>query len=485
MAASFPAMFLSLLIALRIPPALAAVPRSGARDHATTFVPLDGGVGVGFAPRWYMEEGTPAVPAQLFSPNPRYVLSGGGDGLAARQVSLCDAGFHSCVEANAPGTCCPNDRYCYLDENWAAKCCALGVQCEGSLCAADQLYCNATSATTIPAAPPTAHSGNTVTSLVSRTTYAACCNRACSEASFSCESAFGGQCCPYEYKCGTGSACIADPAPATTTAVSTIVPEIPPGCTTSQITCAETDGGGCCNTGSVCTFQTIGAATSNVCAPDPTLGDDGGSSGGLSGGAKVGIGVGVAVGAALVIAAVTWVCVRRRRKRPGTTGTAVSAHEMQDVATVRGGDGDMGDSLLVGPMTPGTHRSAYTDASEPMMPPLHEHGLAYNYHLPDARAGPFTVRDGDGQIVPNPSLAATRPTGPMPFDPDHILRPVEIGDTEARKQAEKDKGNRHLDEMASHDEDPTAGRFELMGSLGSPSPLNPDGETHPTDKGPK
>ncbi|KAI1303519.1 hypothetical protein F5Y03DRAFT_187453 [Xylaria venustula] len=488
MAPPFLPIFLSLFIASRITPGLGAAPRP---DHATFLLPFD----AGFAPRWYMD-GTPAVPAQLASPNPRHPLNG----IAPRDVSICDAGFHSCVEANAPGMCCPNDRYCYLNATWTANCCSLGVTCPDSLCKADELYCNTTSSTTIPATTAgTARSGhdNTVTSLVSVTTFAACCNRACSASAFSCEKAFGGQCCSYGFKCASGSACIADPAPATTSSVSTIVPEIPPGCTTSQITCAETDGGGCCNTGSICTSQTIGTTASQVCAPNPTLAADDGSSGGLSSGAKAGIGVGVAVGAAIVIAAVTWLCIRQRR-RSGTTGTNVSAHEMRQNASTPGGAGDedAGNSLLVGPRSPYTLRSAFTDGTEHTSPLLHEHGRAYSYRLPDAMAGPFTDRDGDGQVAPNPSLATTPPTrslpsdgggrfaGLMPNHPDNIMRPVEIGEGEAaRKETGKDAEKAQIDEMPGHD--PTVGRFELEGSPGSPSPLKPDGESRSTDKGRK
>ncbi|KAI0965491.1 hypothetical protein F4678DRAFT_333805 [Xylaria arbuscula] len=469
--------FLSIFLSLFIAPGLSAAPRP---DHAT-FLPFD----AGFAPRWYMD-GTPAVPAQLASPNPRHPLNG----IAPRDVSICDAGFHSCVEANAPGMCCPNDRYCYLNATWTAKCCSLGVKCPDSLCSANELYCNTTSSTTIPATTAgTARSGhdNTVTSLVSVTIVADCCNRACAASAFSCESAFGGQCCSYGFKCASGGSCIADPAPATTSSVSTIVPEIPPGCTTSQITCAETDGGGCCSTGSICTFQTIGATAAHVCAPNPTLAADNGSSGGLSSGAKAGIGVGVAVGAAIVIAAVTWLCIRQRR-RSGTTGTNVSAHEMRQNASTPGGGGDedAGNSLLVGARSPYTLRSAYTDGTE--------HGRAYSHRWPDAMAGPFTDRDGDGQAAPNPSLATTPPPLPsdgggrydglMPYGPDDITGRMEIGEGEAADE-ETGKGaeNVQIDEMPGHNNDFTV--FELEGSPGSPSPLKSEGESRSADKGRK
>ncbi|KAI8945494.1 hypothetical protein F4801DRAFT_124943 [Xylaria longipes] len=484
-------LFLSIL-GLRIHPALGAIPRFGAFNDAT-LLPFDDGSG--FAPRWYM--GTPALPAQPLSPNPRHGL--GGHRLGARQDVSCAAGQHSCVEANSPGTCCENDRYCYLNKDWQPMCCHLGVQCPDSECGADLLYCNQTLSTTVAIATTSAgqQQGDTaVTSFVSRTTTAACCNRACKETAFSCEKAFGGQCCSYNYKCASNSKCIADPAPSTPTSVSTIVPEIPPGCTISQITCAQTEGGGCCNSGSICTFQSIATASSAaVCAPDPTLSDSG-SSNALSSGARAGIGVGVAVGAAIVIAAVTWLCIRRRhRQRSGTIGTAsVSAHEMrynmaaeQATGGARSGvgDQDMGDSLLVGPMTPWTLRSGFSDANGAALP-----GHGYDYIGPDAIEGPFTDRGGDGHPAFDPMLATTPPTASgdgAPYHPDHILRPVEIGTGEAQKDIEGQKENGHLadtEEMPVQDVDPTAGRFELMGSLGTPSPLNSDELSQPTDKGP-
>ncbi|KAI0535395.1 hypothetical protein GGR58DRAFT_443137 [Xylaria digitata] len=489
MAATFPLVFLFLFVTFRITPALGAVPRFGALSHAR-FDPFN--AGAGFAPRWYME-GIPALPAQLFSPNPGRMLAGREFG--ARDVYFCPAGQHSCVEAGAPATCCDNDRYCYLNASWQTKCCVLGNQCEDSLCHADELYCNTTSTTTIPAATTTVRgTGNAVTSIESVSTYAACCNRACSDSSFSCEKTFGGQCCPNGYKCALGPSCIADPVPSTMTSISTLVPEIPPGCTAaSQIAC--TDGGGCCNSGSICTFQSSGTETSvPVCSPSPTLADDSGSSNGLSSGARAGIGIGVAVGAAIVIAAVTWFCIRRRRQL-GTTGTNVSAHEMRRNTGIPGTGGhaagggrsgrsqDAGNSLFVGPQTPNTHRSMFTDATDPTIPPLHEHGRAYSYHLPDAMAGPFTDPDHNGRIAPNPSLATTPPTGPAtagaaPYDPDHILRPIEIGGGERRKETAR----RHENEpLLARDGEPRTGPFELVGS----PPLNADEDSHPTNRGPK
>ncbi|KAI1126424.1 hypothetical protein F5Y10DRAFT_211641 [Nemania abortiva] len=467
MAAPFLPVFALLFIASRITPALGAVPRFGAIDHAAIF-PVDAAMpAAGIAPRTYAE-GIPAVPAQLFSANPRHLLS--GHAFNARQAQ-CDPGSHSCVETGVTGAsyCCPNDRYCYLDENWDTKCCALGIKCPGSVCNATQLYCNQTSTITAPLASTPATSQEegsvvTLTSTLSYSTYAACCNRPCGSASFSCEQLYGGLCCSYGNKCATGGSCIADPAPSTTA---------PGGC---AVPCAQADGGGCCSSGSICSMSSISPATSTaVCVSNSTI-TDVSSSKGLSTGAKAGIGVGVAVGAALIIAAATWVCIRKRqRRRTGTTGTNASAHEMRQNGGSDGRHkeaGDQADSLLAGPMTPWTYRSTFTEAS-----------AGGRYFGPDAIPGPFTTDpDDDRHPALDSRLATTPPTqvipgdgAEFPFSPNAITKPVEIGGIESQK--EKDNDEEMGDGKLAHAEDED-GPFELMGSPGSPSPLSPD------DKGP-
>jgi hypothetical protein len=403
--------------------------------------------------------------------------------------------------------CCENDRYCYLDKNWQPKCCSLGNKCDDSNCGDEQLYCNTT--LTVTTHLGTATTG-TPTVRVDYTTSSACCQRACGASSFSCESEFGGQCCPYGFKCASTSQCIADPVPSTSTFVSTIVPEIPAGCTTSQISCAATDGGGCCGVGSFCTFQSVAHATSKVCAPNSTFADgDGGGSTALSSSARVGVGVGVALGAAIIIAAVTWLCIRRRRRHKNTNSN-VSAHEMGHDAAGNGAGGVLAaatgggrggrktgrgrgirESLLAaGPSTPWTRRSNFTGVTSPTIssarPALHDHGRVYSYFGPDAIAGPFTDREGNGHDI-DAALATTPPTGPlssdgtgrfvtpgsMPFDADHIWLP-EMGANETRKDIKQDKENLKLvikEETARQDEDLPTGPFELMGSLDTPPPM--------------
>ncbi|KAI1200323.1 hypothetical protein F5X97DRAFT_99987 [Nemania serpens] len=487
---SLPFVFISLFITLHIGPVLGGVPRFGALDNAdaninATLLAFDTVAAPGLAPRWF-SEGTPAIPAQLVSPNPRHLLL--GRELVARQKNddrPCAPGQHSCAEVDSPGFCCTNDRYCYLNAKWEPKCCSLGLKCPDSVCAADELFCNQTLTSTVvgPAITPgPQHGGGStdLTSFVSFTSLSACCNRQCGATFFSCVAAFGGQCCPFGFKCASGGRCIEDAVPSTSAPASTVVSEIPAGCTTSQIACATTDGGGCCGVGSVCTTQNIASATSTLaCAPNPA-----GSSGALSSGARAGIGVGVAVGAAIVIGLVTWLCIRRRRRRPrsATPGTSASAHEMRgDAGAYKAAswrarrDAGQDHSLLP---TPRTFESGPTSAFA---------GRGHDYHGPDAIEGPFTDLDGDGRVVYDARLATTTPPAvdgdpSTYFQPDNIRWPVEIGGAEALRV--NGRGAREIVPRPAREQDTTttAGPFELMGTPGSPSPLDSDTASPPIGK---
>ncbi|KAI8633914.1 hypothetical protein F5Y19DRAFT_257360 [Xylariaceae sp. FL1651] len=495
-----------LLLASYINPALSAAPRYAALDNAAV-LPVNG---AGFAPRWYMQ-GTPAMPALRLSPNPNRILD-------KRQVQ-CAAGSHSCVEAHSADACCPNDKYCFIDENWETKCCSLGVTCPGSLCGPDQLYCNQTSTLYVPLGAPVTSTGvsGSVIVVSSMATYSksgACCNRPCSESSFSCAQTYGGQCCPYGFDCGTGGQCIADPTP-TSTSVSTLVSEVPPGCTTSQITCAASDGGGCCDIGSTCTYQSIATATSSaVCAPNLTLADAGGSYA-LSSGAKAGIGVGVSVGAAAIIAAVTWLCIRQRQRRPGGTSANRSALEMG----AAGPDGGSGVGGAPGGSRPGKSRPAH-DSRMVAIPPWafrrssltgeselsgasphprpHDHGLVYNYHGPDAVPGPYTEREGGELDVNATGVVSTPPTvglpsdetgrfvtaGSMPFSPDYFMRSVELGDNEAHQEDEDGEDKKLIPEEMPASQYHPKEVYELPGDLEHTSPLDADETSQMMNKGP-
>ncbi|KAI0390110.1 hypothetical protein F5Y17DRAFT_83420 [Xylariaceae sp. FL0594] len=524
-------------------PALGAAARFAAVDDAV-LLPFGGGAGI--SPRWYAE-GIPATPAQPLSRNLKHVLlNSDGEGQLEAQTAQCSAGQHSCFELGEAGVqkCCDNDRYCYLDNNSQPRCCSIGVKCADSPCAADQRFCYATETITlttgITALPTgTASAGGqapNLTSLVSFSTIAGCCNRQCGVSFFQCEPLFGTQCCPNGNKCGLGSQCIEDLPASTSTSISSIVSIIPPGCiAATQFLCPGGDG--CCDTGSVCTFQSDATATSAaVCSPDPNFTDGGSSTGALSNGARIGIGVGVALGAAIVIAAITWFCIYRRKRAKAGSKSNASALEMhenddaepngtgQPAAAVGGLAGRRSRAqrtrnsfMSASPPTPWTGRSVFSDASGPTIssarPLLHDHGRVYSYFGPTAVPGPFTEREGDDIEDARMAAAATTPPtgGPlssdstgqfatpmsMPYHPDHILRPVEIGDSndghqnggggmEKEKEGDIENGPVKVESpVQGHHDTHTTVIYELMGSLGTPSPLNPDGTTtttgHPVD----
>ncbi|XDG04282.1 hypothetical protein ABKA04_003897 [Annulohypoxylon sp. FPYF3050] len=244
----------------------------------------------------------------------------------------------------------------------------------------------------------------------------------------------------------------------------TLVTPAPSGCTTSQITCEI--GGGCCNFGSTCTSSVLPTTTLQQCAVNLTVVD----TGGLSEGARVGIGVGVAVGAAVVIGAVTWFWITRRRK-------AKSAHQ---------GDGFSDDQQMDNFREPYVPRNgAYSDSLSPSSgfggrPMLHETGLTYAYNGPDAVRGPYTdstaaateLRSSPG-ISDRGAAVANR----VPEDPGDIYRSVELDAQEEAPRAELTQ-DAVIDEKdaALNGKPPVEhhlGPFELVGSPGpSPPPMS-------------
>ncbi|KAI1443474.1 hypothetical protein F5Y02DRAFT_202904 [Annulohypoxylon stygium] len=405
-------------------------------------------------------------PNEVYNPGigPRYFINGmlpipalWPPVKAKRQTPRqCTVGYHGCLEVGSSGAtqCCNNDQYCFLDAAWEVKCCPIGSICN-STCPEAQLYCNSTLTTS-----STINTQGTTTIAQETSVVSGCCGRSCNTSSFLCQSAFGGQCCPYGGSCISGGQCSFPP----TTAAPTLVTPAPSGCTTSQITCEI--GGGCCNFGSTCTSSVLPTTTLQQCAVNLTVVD----TGGLSEGARVGIGVGVAVGAAAVIGAVTWFWITRRRK-------AKSAHQ---------GDGFSDDQQMDNFREPYVPRNgAYSDSLSPSSgfggrPMLHETGLTYAYNGPDAVRGPYTdstaaateLRSSPG-ISDRGAAVANR----VPEDPGDIVRSVELDAQEEAPRAE-------LTQDAVIDEKDTAlngkppvehhlGPFELVGSPGpSPPPMS-------------
>ncbi|KAI1502902.1 hypothetical protein F5X99DRAFT_147504 [Biscogniauxia marginata] len=431
-----------------------------------------------FGPRWYMKA-VPALPA-----------------LAKRQddgVRSCPTGQHGCLELGPMGAeaCCLNSQYCVRDTNWQPKCCALGSICDLP-CDEDRVLCNATTTSTVTLSTTMAVGGATDSPSVTLTVVPTdipvlgCCNRPCSSSSFLCQSLFGGQCCPYGAACATGGNCLIGP---TTTPLSTIVTPVPSGCTTSQITCTD---GGCCNTGSTCTWQQMENTMSPVCAPNITVTDNG--DGGLSAQARAGIGAGVAVAAAIIIGLLTWFCLRRRsaRSRSGGGSSGAAAATAATAGMGAGGAGAVGmrymgrdndgeDSLsLVSPYIrrPATLSDSTAPASR----------LEHDYFGPDAVPGPFTE---DANVPPAPALSPGGRDGGVPLqpmDPNDIVPPIEI-DSRIRGlsigsrsgEVERDmmiagqgsKGAKGATPARDEEPEQVLGPFELYGSPGSP-PLSPD-----------
>lgn len=506
-----PLSLILLIITIHIPPTTSAIPRFGAVPNHDILLSPDSAP---FAPRWYEADGVPATPAtESMSPNPRYLAD--GFGLRARQAAnACAAGSHNCVEIGAPDLCCENTRYCYLNTTWQPRCCSLGIKCPDSACGPDAQFCNRTvTSTLLFSSDSSSGTGTGTIGLLTYSEYSACCNRACPESSYSCDQAFGGQCCPNGFKCISGNACVGGPAPPTATSVSTIVSEVPAGCTTSQITCAQSDGGGCCGIGSICTFQDAGptaTATSSriaVCAPDPA--NDGTSAsdgGGLSRDAVIGVAVGISLGAVIVIATITWVCVRKRGTRSRGTGTGASAHEMRRGGTVYNGGGDGGqgtdedefggESMRPGPTpTPWVSRSV-TSGRRSLFRGWYGYGGRRNsVHGPrpsteyDEDDGQQTVHDAANAITPVSGHVSRNTTrgSRRPYCPDDIGLAVEMGDNEGARGGEgsREKDNAQLlriDETPGLEEDdPHARAFELVGSLPT-SPLTDDETYNPMDR---
>ncbi|KAI0015659.1 hypothetical protein F4780DRAFT_63628 [Xylariomycetidae sp. FL0641] len=378
---------------------------------------------LGLAARWYPMSSPAAAVLE------RRQQQQGDDADDDEVPQQCPSGQHSCVEIGPAGAaaCCANDQYCFLDEDWAPACCALGLKCPGSACEADQLFCNTTTTSTI-----TLTTAPTTSLLATDIPSPACCRRPCDEASFSCQAYYGGQCCPYGASCATGGLCLAGPTgtsgSSSSSSVSTVVSMIPPGCTAAtQISCPASLGGGCCDVGSTCTVQTLtgdevpataatataSVVTSNVCAPNLTVvaSDDAGGGGGgaLSTGAKAGVGIGVTLGAAAGIGLLTWFFFRQRRRQHGTRGAGAPGGTMPyggaDMADAAGAADYADGHTLRNPLSPYPAGAAGGVApSEASSGPTssgggggHSRPYRYDYFGPDAVPGPYT--DGDGRAV--------------------------------------------------------------------------------------
>jgi hypothetical protein len=127
----------------------------------------------------------------------------------------------------------------------------------------------------------------------------------------------------------------------------------------------------------------------------------------LTDGAKAGIAIGTVFGAGIIIAALTWLCIRRRRRRRTETQRSASA-----------------------PNRPAGDNMTELTASTRFPARDHEHG----YFGPDAVAGPYT-----DNVV---SSAATSPSPdrgvpPQPQSPRDIHVPVEMDSRAQSPESER------------------------------------------------
>ncbi|KAF7534624.1 hypothetical protein G7054_g6042 [Neopestalotiopsis clavispora] len=179
-----------------------------------------------------------------------------------------------------------------------------------------------------------------------------------------------------------------------------------------------TDGGGCCLQGQTC----VNVAGTPGCSgtPDGPAGSNTTTvDTGLSQSARAGIGAGVAIGAALVIGAVTWFCIRRRRR-------ALTVGRQTEGRNTPGFDG----ATAAG--------NTMSETSVPVRNRVHRNGLGYEYLGPQAVVGPYTEQDTPAQYAGE--THHDRGVAREPDGPGDIRRPVEIG---ASSEIIKDKDETH------------------------------------------
>lgn len=221
------------------------------------------------------------------------------------------------------------------------QCCALGSTC-GSACDTSQYLVNVTTTTTLTTTPTSSPSAAATTTTVE--TLLGCAPRQCTSTNYLCPSSLGGACCAYGSDCASSGQCIgpSSTSSSSTSTASALVSPVPSGCSAQgQTLCTAgpgVSGSGCCDAGYACTTY----SSSLMCSPAPstsppptatasgvTVVHHHNGPGGLSAGAKAGVAIGVIVGAGLVIGALTWLCLRRRRGGRGSTTTG--GNEMRSV----------------------------------------------------------------------------------------------------------------------------------------------------------
>jgi hypothetical protein len=236
--------------------------------------------------------------------------------------------------------------------------------------------------------------------------------------------------------------------------MQTLVSQLPPGCTTSQIACPSSMGGGCCGVNQSCTFVNEAPR----CAAITTTPTGSGISAihkstGLASGAKAGIAIGVVLVAGILLGVLTWFCLRRRRLRSGLpplTERRVDPGSPQSPAN---------NSSLISPirrprrtglgalLSPGNRPEVTESNSDIVSHGGRLRGLTADYFGPNAVPGPFTETDtvdGSQGATDSPGGRNADRAVPMsPQSPDDITAPVEI-DSRKRTISETMEGRHEL-----------------------------------------
>ncbi|KAK0635558.1 hypothetical protein B0T17DRAFT_503079 [Bombardia bombarda] len=367
--------------------------------------------------------------------SPRYYFASPPQVLGKRQ-SQCGANSHPCDDLGVAGNgvCCPDTQYCIINtENLSTvKCCAIGSDCD-SPCSANRYECVQTSTLTA--------SGTVTTS-----TSTGCCPR-----------------------------CISTVTPSTAT---TIVSAIPSGCTTSQFECPVSLGGGCCAVTQSCTqINSTAHCAEATITPTGTGVTVVTTDTGLSAGAKAGISVGVIVICGLIIGAVTWWCIRKRKGR--SVAPSSSYRPRPTVGAVVGGGREMSEAT-----------SDVVSRGGPLP------GMVHDYFGPEAAFGPYS----ETQIPSNgttPGGDRDRGVPIRPHDPSDIAVPVEIDSrvkTDQPEQAPPEQQQTSNGTVTTvfpspQSEHDVEGRFELYGWSPSdelspyvPSPYSAIPHTSPEER---
>ncbi|KAK5652460.1 hypothetical protein OQA88_10504 [Cercophora sp. LCS_1] len=268
--------------------------------------------------------------------------------------------------------------------------------------------------------------------------------------------------------CASSSRCLTTQTPSTSS--SPLVTQVPTGCTTSQVSCAASLGGGCCALTQSCTLITGRAHCAEITTTPTASGvAKAEEQEELSAGVKAGIGVGIVFGCGLIIGAATWWCLRRRKTRR----QSMSTHRPRPqgvIGAVLGGGRDTTDdnSEMVshGGQMPGVTQDYF--GPDPVIGPYS------GFHSPSGGTTPGVDRDRGGVPL-------------IPHGPGDIAVPVEIDSSTPKLPDEPVSytGSRVSipppapPPIPPPSHDMTGGVFELYGSdflganMGAPSPVTP------------